>query len=134
MILLQLREGKPSVAIQYSRGVAPEGNVRSREILSAVFEAGAAAWRGLGAIGESGLFFRKRYEAIDAERRFAIPEIASEEIQGCACGDILRGAKTPSECELFGARCSPRRPVGPCMVSAEGTCAAFYRYRSLRDQ
>ena len=134
MILLQIKEGRPAVEIQYARGAGPEGNVRAREILSSVFEPGAASWRGIGVIDESGLFFRKRYDAFDAARRFAIPEIASEEIKGCACGDILRGAKEPPECGPFGTRCSPRRPVGPCMVSSEGTCAAFYRYRSLRDQ
>lgn len=133
MILRQLGTGHPDVEIQYARGVAPAGNRKAREVLAAVFRTVDAAWRGLGTIGGSGLAFREEYAAFDASRRFAIPPLASREIGGCACGDILRGAKTPAECAVFGTKCTPRDPVGPCMVSSEGTCAAFYRYGSLRE-
>jgi hydrogenase expression/formation protein HypD len=134
MILRQFREERRVVEIQYARGVTPAGNRKAREILAAVFQTADSAWRGLGVIGGSGLCFRSEYAVFDATRRFAIPPFTSQETQGCACGDILRGAKTPAECPLFGKGCTPREPVGPCMVSSEGTCAAFFHYGSLREE
>jgi hydrogenase expression/formation protein HypD len=128
MLLGQIESGKREVAIQYSRAVRPEGNLRAMALMEEVFEAGDAEWRGLGKIEQSGLFLRRTYSEFDARKRFSIPELASAEIPGCACGDILRGIKDPAECPLFRRLCTPANPVGPCMVSSEGTCAARYRY------
>jgi hydrogenase expression/formation protein HypD len=128
MLLEQVESGRYEVAIQYSRAVRPEGNPRAMVLMDEVFEVGDAEWRGLGTIGQSGLFLREAYSEFDALRRFPVPELASEEIPGCACGDILRGIMEPAECPLFRCLCTPANPVGPCMVSSEGTCAARYRY------
>jgi hydrogenase expression/formation protein HypD len=128
MLLEQIACGKREVAIQYSRAVRPEGNPRAMALMEEIFEAGDAEWRGLGTIGQSGLFIRGTYGEFDARKRFPVPELASAEIPGCACGDILRGIKEPVECSLFRRFCTPANPVGPCMVSSEGTCAARYRY------
>jgi hydrogenase expression/formation protein HypD len=128
MLLEQIESGKPEVAIQYSRAVRPAGNPRAMVLMDEVFEPGDAEWRGLGKIGQSGLFIRPTYSEFDARKRFPIPELDSEEIPGCACGDILRGVKEPADCPLFRRLCTPANPVGPCMVSSEGTCAARYRY------
>jgi len=128
MILRQIETGKRKVEIQYTRAVNPEGNPRATAIMEKVFEPGPARWRGLGDIAGSGLLIREPYGTLDAARRFTFPEMTSEEIRGCSCGAILRGAKQPPQCPLFRIRCNPRNPLGPCMVSSEGTCAAYYRY------
>jgi hydrogenase expression/formation protein HypD len=128
MLLEQIESGRQEVAIQYSRAVRPEGNPRAMALMDEAFETGDAEWRGLGKIEQSGLFLRGTYSKFDARKRFSIPEFASEEIPGCACGEILRGIKEPAECPLFRRLCTPANPVGPCMVSSEGTCAARYRY------
>jgi hydrogenase expression/formation protein HypD len=128
VILSQILENKKEVAIQYGRGVRAEGNIRAREILAEVFRAETSEWRGLGAIPDSGLAFREAYQAFDAQKKFQIPVLRSEEIKGCSCGDILRGVKSPDECPLFRHACTPLNPIGPCMVSSEGTCAAYYQY------
>ena len=128
VILSQILENKKEVAIQYGRGVRAEGNIRAREILAEVFRAERSEWRGLGAIPDSGLAFREAYQAFDAQKKFQIPVLRSEEIKGCSCGDILRGVKSPDECPLFRHACTPLNPIGPCMVSSEGTCAAYYQY------
>lgn len=129
IILEQLRDRSPAVAIQYGRSVSPAGNAKARAVLDAVFTIQDAEWRGLGTIPGSGLAFSQAYQAFDTLQRFAIPEIHSAEIRGCACGDILRGALTPDECPLFGKACTPTNPIGPCMVSSEGSCAAYYKYQ-----
>ncbi|MBN2437276.1 MAG: hydrogenase formation protein HypD [Deltaproteobacteria bacterium] len=128
MLLEQIESGKREVAIQYGRAVRPEGNPRAMALMNEVFEAGDAEWRGLGKIGQSGLLLRGNYGEFDALRRFSVPELVSEEVPGCACGDILRGIREPAECPLFRCLCTPANAVGPCMVSSEGTCAARYRY------
>lgn len=128
MILRQIVEGHYEVAIQYTRGVKEQGNPRAREIMAEVFEPGDADWRGLGVIPGSGLFIRSDYQAFDALKRFTLPEIRSVEFRGCRCGEILRGVMAPAECHLFMKACTPSNPVGPCMVSGEGTCAAYYKY------
>ena len=130
MLLRQIAEGRAEVEIQYRRGVRPEGNPLARELLSRVFETSDADWRGLGCIPGSGLKLRPEYRRFDAEEAFAISPPPAKEHKGCLCGDILRGAKTPPECPLFAATCTPERPVGPCMVSSEGTCAGWYQYGS----
>lgn len=128
MLLEQIENGKMEVAIQYSRGIKPEGNVRAMSLLHSIFETADAGWRGLGVIPQSGLNFRENYLSFDALKRFALPEIKSGDISGCGCGDILRGIKLPGDCPLFKKVCTPVNPIGPCMVSSEGTCSTYYKY------
>jgi len=128
MILRQLVEGSYEVAIQYARGVKKDGNPQARKIMAEVFETSDADWRGLGMILKSGLSIREKFETFDTLRKFNLPEIRSAEFANCRCGDILRGLITPDECRLFGKGCTPASPVGPCMVSGEGTCAAYIKY------
>ena len=132
MILRQIRRGERKVEIQYARAVREEGNPRAREIMYSVFEPCDASWRGLGVIEASGLALRDEFRTFDTRRRFPLPEIRSKEEPGCACGSILKGVMTPGECPLFEVRCTPEDPLGPCMVSSEGTCAAYYTYRRGR--
>lgn len=128
MILEQLRNDKKEIAIQYSRGVKPAGNIRAMAFLQSIFRTADAEWRGLGAIPASGLAFREDYSGFDALTKFAIPEIRPSNIRGCGCGDILRGIRTPPDCPLFRTVCTPLNPVGPCMVSSEGSCSTYYKY------
>jgi hydrogenase expression/formation protein HypD len=128
LILRQIIGGRFEVAIQYVRGPKAEGNLKAREVMAEVFEPADADWRGLGVIPGSGLRIRREYEGFDALNRFALPQIHSVEFRGCRCGEILRGVMAPAECQLFMKACTPLNPVGPCMVSSEGTCAAYYKY------
>lgn len=128
MILEQCREERYAVEIQYRRGVNREGNQKARQIMRDVFEETDGNWRGLGSIPLSGLALREAYHIFDACRRFDIPSFDSVEPPGCACGDILRGIRPPDGCPLFGTVCTPLNPVGPCMVSSEGTCSAYFKY------
>ncbi|MCF8050921.1 MAG: hydrogenase formation protein HypD [Desulfobacterales bacterium] len=127
-LAMQVESGTPALENAYPRAVTAEGNQKARQLMDAVFEPADAVWRGLGTIAQSGLKIRATYADFDAARHFdlALPEPV--EPKGCACGDILTGAKTPPECALFKTVCTPMDPVGPCMVSSEGTCAAYYRY------
>ncbi|HET6489209.1 MAG TPA: hydrogenase formation protein HypD [Syntrophales bacterium] len=134
MILRQIMEGRFEVANQYVRGPKAEGNLKAREVMAQVFEPGDAEWRGLGVIAGSGLRIRHEYEGFDALKRFTLPEIRSVEFRGCRCGEILRGVMAPAECHLFMKACTPSNPVGPCMVSSEGTCAAYYKYERTSDR
>jgi hydrogenase expression/formation protein HypD len=128
MLLEQIESGNMEVAIQYSRGVRPEGNTRAMNLLLSVFEASDSEWRGLGTIPASGLSLRSDFSSFDTLKRFSLPDIKSSDISGCGCGDILRGIKLPNDCPLFKKVCSPVNPVGPCMVSSEGTCSTYYKY------
>ncbi len=128
MLLQQMASGRKDVAIQYSRGVKPEGNVRAMNLLHSVFETTDAEWRGLGIIPASGLVLRKDFSSFDTLKTFSLPEIKSGDIAGCGCGDILRGIKLPNDCPLFKKVCTPVNPIGPCMVSSEGTCSTYYKY------
>ena len=128
MLLTQIENGKPEVSIQYSRGVKPEGNMRAMNLLHSVFETTDAEWRGLGVIPASGLNLRDDFSLFDTLKRFTLPDIKSGDISGCGCGDILRGIKLPNDCPLFKKVCTPINPVGPCMVSSEGTCSTYYKY------
>lgn len=128
MIIEQCNEGRFAVEIQYRRAVNREGNPRARQIMGDVFEETDGHWRGLGDIPRSGLALREAYRSFDARRRFAIPSFDTVEPPGCACGDILRGIRTPDGCPLFRTVCTPLNPVGPCMVSSEGTCSAYFTY------
>jgi hydrogenase expression/formation protein HypD len=128
MLLKQVAEERAEVEIQYSRSVRPEGNPLARELMYRVFEESDADWRGLGCIPDSGLKLRPEYRAFDAEEAFAVKPPPTKEHQGCLCGEVLRGVVTPPECPLFATACTPENPIGPCMVSSEGTCAGWYQY------
>ena len=132
LLLVQQIEAKtPAVEIAYRRGVSPEGNVKAREIMKQVFDVVPTNWRGFGSIPLSGLKLKDEFQQFDAVDRFSIVVTNSREPAGCICGAILRGVQTPADCPLFQNVCTPENPVGPCMVSSEGTCAAFYRYRVM---
>jgi hydrogenase expression/formation protein HypD len=128
MILEQIANKKFEVAIQYSRGVKPEGNLLAMELIESVFKTETVEWRGIGPIPGSGLVFREAYAGYDTLTKFTVPDIQSVEIKGCGCGDILRGIKSPDQCALFRKVCTPANPIGPCMVSTEGSCSTYYKY------
>ena len=128
MLVAQIEMGHSEVEIAYRRGVRPEGNEEALRLIDRVFEPCPAAWRGIGEVPDSGLKIRKEYQHFNAELAFDIDPGLPYEPEGCLCGDILRGVKTPLDCQLFGKACTPQYPVGPCMVSSEGTCAAYYNY------
>lgn len=131
MLIKQIVTGeKPCVEIQYNRIVKKQGNRKAMKIIDEVFFKINAEWRGLGVIKESGLAIKKEYSDIDAEKKFPIKVKEGTKNTSCICGDILRGKKAPVECRLFGRSCTPEDPVGPCMVSSEGTCASFYKYET----
>ncbi len=131
-ILMLARQKRPDLEIQYSRVVRPEGNRAAQDVMDDVFEPVSSVWRGIGRIEKSGLRIRKRYAQCDAEVRFAIKAPRSKERPGCVCGSVLKGVKTPLECVLFKKACTPDTPVGPCMVSGEGTCSAYFKYGPVR--
>ncbi len=124
----QIEDGAPALANAYPRAVSEEGNPKAREIMEKAFAPSDAEWRAMGVIPGSGLALREAFAAHDAARRFSVTLPVSREPAGCACGDILKGIRTPPECPLFRKACTPMDPVGPCMVSSEGTCAAYYRF------
>ena len=128
MIMRQLHEGRADIEIAYARGVMPEGNPVALAAIDEVFETCSATWRGLGEIPGSGYRIREEFADFDAMRRFQPDVEEVREHKGCRCGDVLRGIMAPSECPLFRKVCTPENPVGPCMVSSEGSCAAYYRY------
>ena len=128
MIMRQLHEGRAEIEIAYARGVMPEGNPVALAAIDEVFETCPATWRGLGEIPGSGYRIREEYAAFDALRRFEPTIEPTVEHKGCRCGDVLRGIMAPDECPLFRTACTPENPIGPCMVSSEGSCAAHYRY------
>lgn len=128
MLLAQIIAGESRVEIQYSRAVSWEGNPKARKIMDTVFEPCDTPWRGLGMLPESGLAIRNEYSAFDAERLLG-PDLPPEtENSACRCGEVLRGKLSPFDCPLFASACTPEEPVGACMVSSEGTCAAAYKY------
>jgi len=131
MLLQQIAARRAEVEIGYARAVTRDGNPKAQTIVGEVFEVADARWRGLGDVPASGLAFRAQYGDFDAQRRFAVNPPPAVEPRGCRCGEVLRGVIQPEECALFGGRCTPREPVGACMVSSEGACAAHYRYRRM---
>ncbi|MEO0161178.1 MAG: hydrogenase formation protein HypD [candidate division WOR-3 bacterium] len=133
-LLEQIISKEAKIEIEYKRVVTPEGNPAARAILNSVFETTDSNWRGIGRIPQSGLGLKKEFLRFDATKHFEIKSIKSVEPKGCICGKILLGLKTPPECPLFGRRCTPQNPVGACMVSSEGSCAAYYRYGDLNYQ
>ena len=129
MLTCQLEEGRREVEIQYSRAVHPKGNPKARQLMEEVFEPTDALWRGLGSIPQSGLKLRSDYRVHAAESHFDLTVPVAGEMPGCRCGEVLRGVCTPLECALFRKNCTPTSPYGPCMVSSEGTCAAYFKYK-----
>lgn len=128
MIMRQLHEGRAAIEIAYARGVMPEGNPVAKAAIDEVFDTCTATWRGLGPIEGSGYRLRERYAGFDAVSKLRPQVEQTREPKGCRCGDILRGIMRPDECPLFRKVCTPENPVGPCMVSSEGSCAAYFRY------
>jgi len=127
-----LEAGRPEVANAYARAVRPEGNVHAIQAIREVFAVADRNWRGIGRIPQSGLVLRPEFRAFDAAARFGVGGDAPPEATECISGLIMRGVKKPHECPAFGTRCTPERPLGAPMVSTEGACAAYYRYRSRR--
>jgi hydrogenase expression/formation protein HypD len=121
--------GEAHVVNNYTRIVGDAGNGKAREIMYEVFEPSDALWRGIGRIPGSGLEIRPQWEMFDAKKEFGIVIEEGAPLPGCKCGDILKGIKRPDECPLFKKACTPANPVGPCMVSTEGSCAAYYKYK-----
>lgn len=129
MLITQIVNGmEPKVEIAYARVVNKEGNKRALSVMKKVFRVEDSEWRGMGVIPDSGLFIRDEYSDFDVEKNIEVQVEETKEHPGCICGEILRGVKTPVECSLFSKVCDPEKPVGPCMVSSEGTCAAYYKY------
>ncbi len=134
MLIQQIVNSEARAEIQYRRVVKPEGNPLALQIMSRIFAPVAARWRGLGIISASGLALREEYAGMDARLKFNIAEMEEVPIKGCACGEILTGKTSPWDCPLFGRACTPLQPVGPCMVSQEGSCAAYYRYAPMEGR
>jgi len=135
MILLQLAEDRREVENQYTRVVPYEGNLKALEVLSEVFELRPHfEWRGLGFISQSALKLSEAYADLDAEERFGVPGVRVADPKACQCGEVLKGVIKPWECKVFGTACTPERPIGTCMVSPEGACAAYYNYGRLSQE
>ncbi len=133
MCIRQLESGRAEVENAYARVVCREGNRPAQEMIREVFEVGPRNWRGIGAIPRSGLALRGPYVAFDAERRFGVAAMTSGDSAECLSGLVLQGVKKPSDCPAFGTRCTPEHPLGATMVSGEGACAAYHRYRARQD-
>ena len=135
MLVRQVNEGRHEVENQYTRAVKPGGNEKAKAEMAEIFELRESfEWRGLGHVPTSGLRLKEAYAAFDAERRFGMEDIPAEDNPACECGAILRGVKQPADCKLFGTVCTPETPMGSCMVSAEGACAAHWTYGRFRDR
>ncbi len=132
MTIRQLEEGRAEVENQYTRAVQRDGNRSAMGLIREVFEVVPRKWRGVGEIAASGLGLRPKYSSFDAEKRFGVAGRAVEESAVCISGSILRGVKKPHDCPAFGGACTPEHPLGATMVSTEGACAAYYRYRRTR--
>lgn len=128
MLTRQLAEGRAEIEIAYGRGVEASGNRAAIAAMEATFEPCDSEWRGIGVIPGTGLALRPEFSQYDARVRIPVTPPEPREIKGCQCGDVLRGVVLPFDCKLFGRACTPEHPVGPCMVSSEGSCAAYYRY------
>lgn len=129
MLIRQINENRCEVEIQYTRAVNPTGNMISQNMMNDVFELrDQFEWRGLGFIPKSALCIKENYAHFDAEKRFDLPNTTGEEHKQCICASVLRGVKKPKQCQLFAKACTPENPLGSCMVSSEGACAAVYAY------
>lgn len=134
MCVAQLESGRAEVENQYRRAVRPDGNSAAQNLMRQVFRVVHRKWRGVGEIPHSGLGLQEAYLEFDAERRFGLADQAVEESSECISGLVLQGVRKPYECPAFGIRCTPEQPLGATMVSSEGACAAYYRYRRVRSQ
>jgi hydrogenase expression/formation protein HypD len=129
MLVRQVNDGRAEVENEFIRAVSKHGNFKAKSIVADVFELRAEfEWRGLGTVPYSGLKIKQHYQAFDAEQRFVITKSQGRDHKACACPAILRGVKTPQDCKLFATKCTPENPIGSCMVSSEGACAAHYSY------
>ncbi len=128
MLLEQIVSGKPEIKNEYTRVVQYDGNSEAMKIIKNVFEPTDTEWRGLGIVPSSGARFNKEYEEFDIEKKISVPKLESKEYKGCQCADVLIGKIKPFECKLFAKVCTPENPLGACMVSSEGSCAAYYKY------
>lgn len=128
MLVNQIENNDPKVENAYTRVVKPEGNIKAQQMLEEVFELRDDWWRGLGVLPKSGLKVREKYADFDAEVKIPVEVEPTREDKGCICGEILKGVKNPKDCKLFAKTCTPNNPVGPCMVSNEGSCHAYYKY------
>ncbi len=134
MLVRQVNDGRCDVENEYIRAVTPDGNLKAQDLVASVFELRASfEWRGLGEVPYSALKLRPEFSGFDAEKAFAIETIPAKDNPACECGAILRGVKKPSDCKLFGTLCTPETPMGSCMVSSEGSCAAHWIYGRFRD-
>ena len=129
LLLRQLAEGRPKLQNAYPRAVSPQGNVLARRMLERCFDPREDIWRGLGRIPASGLRLKDEFSDFDAQKRFSIQVASQPAPTACRCGEVICGRLGPEGCPLFGRRCTPEDPVGPCMVSSEGACAAAYKYQ-----
>ncbi len=127
-VLMLIRQKRPAVEIQYKRIVEDLGNPLAMRAMKEVFRSADSSWRGMGIVKKSGLVIRKEFSSFDAERKFDIKIRPPKEDKRCICGLVLKALAAPGDCKLFGRQCTPEHPVGACMVSGEGTCAAHYKY------
>jgi hydrogenase expression/formation protein HypD len=135
MLLTQIRAGRCEVENQYSRVVREDGNPRALAVLAEVFELRPHfEWRGLGFISQSALKLRSEFAAFDAEQRFEVPNVRVADPKACQCGEVLKGVIKPWECKVFGTACTPESPIGTCMVSSEGACAAYYNFGRMHRE
>jgi len=135
MLIRQVKEGRHEVENEYTRVVSRGGNAKAQALVSDVFELREKfEWRGLGDVPYSALRIRAQFAEFDAEKRFALSEKVSREVKSCECPAILRGVKKPTDCKLFGTVCTPDNPMGSCMVSSEGACAAYWTYGRFRNK
>ncbi|MBE0478511.1 hydrogenase formation protein HypD [Candidatus Aerophobetes bacterium] len=133
LLLSQICHGEAKVENEYTRVVTPQGNLKAKELMAKVFNLNSSEWRGIGEIEDSGLSLAENYAFYDAQLRFPVEIISSREMEGCRCGEVLRGLIEPEECSLFGNFCNPSNPSGPCMVSIEGACNIYYRFAGKYD-
>jgi hydrogenase expression/formation protein HypD len=134
MLVRQLNEGRCEVENQYTRAVTENGNLKAQSLIDDVFRVRSSfEWRGLGFLPDSALALADEYADLDAEQRFPVQVAPAKEVKGCECPAILRGVKTPTDCKLFGNPCTPENPMGSCMVSSEGACAAYWSYGRFRE-
>jgi hydrogenase expression/formation protein HypD len=135
MLIRQINEGRAEVENEFTRAVLPTGNIKAQLLVAEVFELRRTfEWRGLGLVPYSALKIKSDYADFDAEQRFQIPDISIADNKACECGAILRGVKQPQDCKIFGTVCTPENPIGSCMVSSEGACAAYYSYGRFREK
>ena len=135
MLVRQVNDGRAVVENEFARAVTPEGNAKAKALVADVFELRRAfEWRGLGKVPYSALKLKEEWAGFDAERRFAMTEKSVADNKACECGAILRGVKKPTDCKVFGTVCTPENPLGSCMVSSEGACAAHYTYGRYRSR